>query len=104
MECPYCEATLEVCGDDWFGYDEDRRHEHECEECGKTFVFTTSISYHYEPEKADCLNGSEHKLKMSTTFPRICSKMHCEDCDFSRKPTEQEFLAHGIDINEGKIR
>ena len=60
LNCPYCDAELEVCHDDGFGYEEGQAHEMDCGECGKTFVFQTSISYFYDPEKADCLNGEDH--------------------------------------------
>lgn len=93
MECPYCEAPQDVNHDDGAGYAEDERHEHECSECNKTFVFTTSISYYYEPEKADCLNGGQHVLSMSATSPIEYSQMQCQDCDFKRKPTDDEFEA-----------
>lgn len=98
MECPYCEAEQEVCHDDGFGYEEDCRHEQECSECGKTFTFTTSISFHYSPEKADCLNDGEHVLSMSATYPREYSDMRCRDCDYRRSPTPEEFAAAGIEI------
>ncbi len=97
MECPYCEAEQEVCHDDGAGYAEGERHEHECSECGKSFIFTTSISYHYYPEKADCLNGGAHILAMSATYPREYSTMNCQDCDFRRNPTAEEFAAAGIE-------
>lgn len=96
VQCPYCGADQEICHDDGAGYDEDRRHEQDCYECKKTFVFTTSISYYYEASKADCLNGAEHRLKMSHTYPRECSRMCCEDCDYERRPTPEEFAAAGI--------
>lgn len=83
INCPYCDAELEVCHDDGFGYDEYRNHEMQCGECEKNFVFTTSIIFHYRPEKADCLNGQPHKMK-----PVISSAKNiwpdwarCEDCD-----------------------
>lgn len=60
LECPYCDAQLDVCHDDGFGYEEGKPHEMDCSECGKNFVFHTSIHFHYSPEKADCLNGSPH--------------------------------------------
>ena len=96
MECPYCGAEQEVCHDDGFGYEEDQRHEHECGGCGKNFTFTTSISYYYEPSKADCLNGAAHNMKMSKTYPPEYSDMRCEDCDFRRKATDEEFAKAGI--------
>lgn len=98
VNCPYCGAGQEINHDDGFGYEEDRRHEQSCPKCDKNFVFTTSISFSYDAEKADCLNGGEHVLKMSSTYPRQYSKMHCENCDFNRKPTPEEFVAAGIVI------
>jgi hypothetical protein len=98
LECPYCEADLEVNHDDGFGYEEDRNHEMQCSKCEKSFVFTTSISYSYYAEKADCLNGGAHDLRMSMTYPRQYSDMGCRDCDFKRKPTPDEFAAAGIAI------
>lgn len=96
MQCPYCGADQEVCHDDGQGYSEDARHEHECSECEKTFVYTTTISFHYRPKKADCLNEAPHTLKMSRTWPKEYSRMKCEHCDFERQPTAEEFAAHGI--------
>jgi thiamine kinase-like enzyme len=50
LNCPYCDAELEVNHDDGFGYEEGVKHEMECGKCGKSFVFQTSISFYYEPE------------------------------------------------------
>jgi len=100
MECPYCGAEQEVCHDDGQGYAEGERHEHTCSKCEKTFVFETHISFDYTPSKADCLNGGEHSLKMSRTFPRRYSKMRCQDCSYERNPTDEEFAAHGIELTE----
>lgn len=53
--CPYC-------GNGLSGYDdlpelyESGDHELECNECGKTFVLNTMISYFYETRKTDSLN------------------------------------------------
>lgn len=96
LECPYCEAEQEVNHDDGAGYAEDERHEQQCSDCGKMYVFTTSISFYYEAEKAACLNDGTHVLKMSATYPREYSDMRCRDCDFRRKPTPEEFAAAGI--------
>ncbi len=98
VECPYCSVGNEINHDDGYGYEEDQRYEQQCHACDKNFTFTTSISYYYEAEKADCLNGSEHRLKMSTTYPPMYSKMNCEDCDYSRKPTPEEFIVAAIGI------
>ncbi len=91
MECPYCGAENEVCHDDGHGYAEDQRHEHECWYCKKSFVFTTSISFSYYPEKADCLNGAPHKLKRSSTYPPQYAVMQCEDCEYSKPLPSEEF-------------
>jgi rubredoxin len=98
MKCPYCGAGQKVFHDDGHGLEEDTPHEHGCRECGKYFVFHTTINYDYEPRKADCLNNGEHQLKMSNTYPRRHSRMRCKDCGFSRSPTPEEFAAHGIDL------
>ncbi len=64
LECPYCEAGLDVNHDDEFGFgcDEDVAHQMKCKECGKTFVFHTVVYRDYDPQKADCLNGSNHRV------------------------------------------
>lgn len=93
LECPYCGEGLEVCHDDGQGYDQDRLHEMSCSNCDKNFVFTTSISYYYEPYKADCLNGSPHNYKATMTYPREFTKMRCTMCEDERRPTDEEMKA-----------
>ena len=93
LNCPYCGADCEVCHDDGDGYDEGRRHEMTCHSCDKNFVFTTSIHFYYEPEKADCLNDAPHELELTSTFPREFARMECKHCDYSRKSTEEERAA-----------
>ncbi len=51
LECPYCGEPNEVCHDDGQGYEEDVPHQMECSDCGKRFVFFTSISLYYRPRK-----------------------------------------------------
>jgi len=53
VECPYCECGQEICHDDGYGYEEGVYHEQQCSDCGKTFVFKTSISFDYEVSKAN---------------------------------------------------
>jgi len=93
LECPYCGKDCDVCHDDGFGYEENKKHQMKCPHCGKSFVFETSISFYYEPEKADCLNGYEHKWKPSGTFPQKFSFMYCKMCGKEREPTEKEMTA-----------
>lgn len=90
LECPYCGFCQDVNHDDGFGYEENVKHQMCCENCDKEFVFTTSISYDYEPEKADCLNGAEHDWKPTITFPKEYTKMYCKMCDEHRCMTTKE--------------
>jgi hypothetical protein len=90
VECPYCEASQDINHDDGYGYQEDRRYEQICTECGKTFVYITSIKYSYEAYEAPCLNGGVHKFKSSITVPREHTRMMCEYCDKERRPTNEE--------------
>lgn len=90
LECPYCETGLDVCHDDGFGYEEGVKHQMECSNCEKTFVFETSISFYYAPEKADCLNKGEHEWKPARAFPLEYTRMECKSCGGTRQPTESE--------------
>lgn len=91
IECPYCDFPQDINHDDGQGYDENELHQQECNNCGKTFTFTTYISYDYTPYKADCLNGGEHIFKPTSTFPVEFTKMECEGCNKKRNPTEEEW-------------
>jgi len=93
VECPYCGADQEIDHDDGYGYEEDRVHEQECNECEKAFVFKTSIHFYYEVSKADCLNGAPHNFKATKTYPVKYTKMRCVDCDEERKPTDTEMAS-----------
>jgi len=90
IECPYCGTEQEINHDDGYGYEEDETHEQQCVSCDKSFAFTTSISFCYEANKADCLNGGKHKYKPTRTVPREYTKMRCTDCGLERKPTNIE--------------
>ena len=96
IECPYCEKELDICHDDGFGYSEGVKHQMECDHCGKSFVFETSISFYYEPEKADCLNDGNHDYKITSTFPKEFSIMRCSMCDDERELTDEERALHNI--------
>lgn len=90
LECPYCEKELDVCHDDGFGYEEGVKHQMECGHCGKSFVFETSISFYYEPDRADCLNDGNHDWKPQVCYPKEFTKMECSMCGDLREPTEIE--------------
>ena len=100
INCPYCDAELNINHDDGFGYEQDITHEMECDECDKRFVFTTSIIYYYEAKKADCLNGEDHKYELTYTHPKEFSKMRCEYCDDERELTDKERIDFKIGTKE----
>jgi DNA-directed RNA polymerase subunit RPC12/RpoP len=83
VECPYCGSKEDINHDDGYGYEEDKKHEQQCSECGKNFTFTTSISFHYDAEKADCLNGAEHRMEKvcSTSSDIFPDWKRCKDCE-----------------------
>ena len=80
VECPYCEACVEINHDDGYGYEEDGNYEQECGECEKVFAYTTWITVHHSAKKADCLNGAPHQYKKTATFPEEFAVMRCIDC------------------------
>lgn len=94
--CPYCDEPQEINHDDGYGYEEGTMHEQECGDCGKTFGFTTSVSFYYEAHKTDCKNGGDHKWKPTMTHPRYFAKMYCEICWEERDPTPEEKKEHDI--------
>lgn len=104
LECPYCEKGLEVCHDDGFGYEEGVKHQMECRYCEKSFVFETSISFYYEPEKADCLNDDKHDYKLTSTCPKEFSEMECTMCGDRRDLTDDERLKFNIDTKENYFK
>lgn len=96
IECPYCGEEQDINHDDGYGYKEDEAHQQQCGKCEKTFVFYTSIHFSYEPRKADCLNGAEHKYEPTSTFPSFFTRMRCAMCDDERNPTKKERELYNI--------
>lgn len=106
LYCPYCGAPNEVNHDDGQGYTEDEAHEMQCSSCYKNFVFRTSISYAYHPEKADCLNGEPHDFdvwRMLYVNVRSEEVQHrrCYNCDHTERRTVPNDTAH---IQKGRER
>lgn len=85
VECPYCGTGQEINHDDGYGYEEDDPHEQSCPHCDKTFVFYTTILFHYSAHKADCLNGSPHRYEKTKTYPPEFAVMRCIDCRHEKK-------------------
>lgn len=100
LNCPYCNAELSVCHDDGFGYEEGVNHQMECGYCEKSFVFQTSISFYYEPAKADCLNDGKHDWKKNHTQPSYFTKMECSMCGDTRELTQEERVEFNIPTYE----
>ena len=100
LNCPYCDAELEVNHDDGQGYEEGVLHEMQCRKCDKYFVFETSISFYYQPEKADCLNDGNHIYKPQHTSPSFFTKMQCQTCYDTREPTQEERIKFNIPTYE----
>jgi len=96
IECPYCGEGLDINHDDGQGYEEGINHQQQCIHCDKNFTFTTTITFSYEAEKADCLNDGEHIWKPTSTYPRCYTNMQCESCGEYRKPTEEEKIKYNI--------
>jgi hypothetical protein len=80
IECPYCKAEQPApddCDDPSVNY------QHECGECGKSFIFTVDYTKDFYPEKADCLNGGEHDYKQIKGCPSeyFIGRKRCSMCD-----------------------
>lgn len=80
LECPYCEHDCGDCFDDQ--HEQDVEYEHECEECGKKFMFTINYYPSFSSNKADCLNGGEHQWEKIDGIPveMFKDKYRCSQC------------------------
>ena len=87
-ECPYCNADVEICHDDGYGYEEDRPHSQYCDSCGKTFAYFTSIHFSYETKKAACLNNGPHKYRKRKQYGSdgVREFKQCDLCEHRTKP------------------
>lgn len=87
IECPYCEYSYDLNHDDGAFYDEENRTEEECPQCEKKFMVTSSLSWDFEAEKADCLNNGVHKWEKKYNerhYPALQHKEICKECDSER--------------------
>jgi len=62
LNCPYCNAEIEIFQDDGHGTDESEIYREQCPKCEKYFTFTVAISFDFTADKADCLNGAPHRF------------------------------------------
>jgi hypothetical protein len=79
--CPYCDKEMDDPDD---CYEPNKIYQHECPNCEKNFVFTIDYIRCYSENKADCLNGSEHKWEKTITFPVEFTRLYCTDCGEER--------------------
>lgn len=104
IQCPYCGVDQKINPVDGMGYAEDEIHQQECGDCGKMFVFTTSISYYYDADKADCLNeGGKHTFNANCKYPNVYfDKMDivCSQCGKRERIDYKEAYLHGYDQKE----
>lgn len=80
VECPYCGSGQEIIHDDGYGYDEGDIHNQWCPHCEKYFIYQTSVSFSYYPEKADCLNGMDHIWKKQLSSGYYPDRKICTVC------------------------
>lgn len=81
VECPYCNHSHSIDHDDGYGYEEDQIYHQQCPKCERYFVFSTYITFSYTVNKADCLNGGQHRWKEIWRYPRPEKPIYrCTDC------------------------
>lgn len=91
VRCPYCGTEQDIDHCDGYGYEEDTLHQQECRVCGKTFAYTTYITFDYKVKRADCLNDGYHSYEPTMTWPVECTRMECTMCGDARVPTAEEW-------------
>ena len=100
-ECPYCEQQTEIDHDDGYGYEENKTYQQKCSKCGKTFVYTTEISFTHSLEKADCLNeGGVHDYQETHTYPKVCARMQCTMCGDEQPLPKEKYDAYRKEYEE----
>jgi len=88
VKCPYCREYVEINVDDHY----EGTEECECPKCEKFFeVFAEAYISYSVSDKADCLNGGEHKWRQQIGSPDIHfkGKYLCNDCT-ATKTVESE--------------
>lgn len=97
-ECPYCHKDQEINTDDGYGLDDGGTFNQECGDCGKTFIFTTTITVSHEAYEAPCLNGAPHNMQPIKGVPAafFVGKTRCTCCGLE----ETDKIAHEAAIAE----
>ena len=76
VKCPYCGAEQEINHDGGYGHEEDVKHEQECVQCEKEFMFKTMVSYSYG---VYCQDGDHEMEPAGDMHPGVYV---CSKCDF----------------------
>ena len=87
IECPYCGYSYDLSHDDGAFYDENNRTKEQCPKCEKYFMVSSSLSWYFSADKANCLNGGQHKWEQIVGAPReyFIGRQRCSECDEERK-------------------
>lgn len=88
LTCPYCDSKQDFTLEDDSIF--NGANQHECDECGKNFIFTAEASVDYYSYEAECLNGGGHDWEPPITYPRKATRMQCKTCGEYRDPTPEE--------------
>lgn len=83
ISCPYCDEEIKINHDDGYGYEEGKVFQQECRHCDMIFIYTTSMHFYYDANKAPCLNGEKHSWRDIQGYPPgyQSNRQHCEYCD-----------------------
>jgi ribosomal protein S27E len=80
IQCPYCGSLAVIPEYLVCGGTEGELYQRKCEACNMMFVFRIELRYAMIPQKANCLNGMEHRYEETFARPRRFAKLRCRDC------------------------
>lgn len=100
VKCPYCGEEQYIDHEDGYGYEENQTYNQTCCNCEKVFAYQTSIHFSYDVKKCGCMNGEDHKWKLTSTSPKCASQMECTECGERRELTVEERTEFGIETKE----
>ena len=90
IRCPYCDSGQKINHNNDYGCKENVLYKQQCPKCKKNFAYFTTITFNYEANQANCLNGGPHKYKSTHIYPQKYTTMRCVACGEECKPTEKE--------------
>lgn len=90
VSCPYCNKENKLETENFNNYDQGESIERECRNCGKIFLFSYELSFEFSAQKADCLNGAEHKFERTNAYPEAFRKIACKVCGLEQHDPDRE--------------